>query len=95
MALLAERYLDTSQPPDAGTVGGNSNRFQASVLVDHPVLSELQPDSGSAPAEVTSPARCNIDNEVPLARDAARRLCCDASLVVLHEQGGKTLDVER
>lgn len=95
LALLAEHYLDISQSPGNIKLGGNSDRFQVSVLVDHPVLSDLQPVLGSDPSDLTSSPRCEIDNEVSLARDTVRRLCCDASLIALHERGGKTLDVGR
>lgn len=95
LELLAERYLDISQSPGQLTLGGNSDRFQVSVLVDHSVLSDLQPASECDPTDSTSHLRCEIHDEVSLPRDTVRRLCCDTSLITLHEQHGKTLDVER
>src|SRR4051794_33645173 len=64
------------------------DRYQVVVHVDEPALAPGVPGA----AEV--PARCELHG-APIARETARRLCCDAGIVPLLERGGSTLSVGR
>jgi hypothetical protein len=60
------------------------DRYQVVVHVDSAALAE---GDGSS-------SRCEL-HDAPIARETARRLCCDAGLVPILERGGSTLSVGR
>jgi hypothetical protein len=88
LVVLADTLL--AGGPRERTAG---DRYQVVVHVDAGMLAEPEPE----PVEQTEPARagrCELD-EAPLARETARRLCCDAGLVPIVERAGATLSVGR
>jgi hypothetical protein len=71
---------------------GNStsaDRYQVVVHVDAEALQRPAPDNDAAAG------RCELDEGVPLTREAARRLTCDAAIVRILERDGKPLSVGR
>jgi hypothetical protein len=77
---LADRAL--AAPVDAARTGGD--RHQVVVHVDVDALRAEDSDG-----------RCELEDQVPIATETARRLCCDASLVGVLERGGRALSVGR
>lgn len=76
---LAENGLAATA---SGSTGGD--RYQLVVHVDQAALSV----DGEA-------VRCELENGLPLPRETARRMACDASLVRLSERDGSVLSVGR
>jgi hypothetical protein len=72
---------DTALAHDAARTGGD--RYQVVVQVDETALAA--DDHGA----------CTVDDGPALAPETARRLACDASLVILRESAGTPLDVGR
>jgi hypothetical protein len=62
-----------------------AGRPEVTVLVDVEALA----------AEDSAPGRCELEGGAPLATETARRLCCDAGIVVSTHRNGKVLDVGR
>ena len=79
LLALAETSLDAA----AGSA--SADRYQVVVHVDANQLAARPEESG----------RCELDQGIPLPREAARRLACDASLVRIVERDGRPLSVGR
>jgi hypothetical protein len=79
LVVLADALL--AGGPRERTAG---DRYQVVVHVDADALA-AEDDEGH---------RCEL-GEAPIARETARRLCCDAGIVPIVERGGSTLSVGR
>ncbi|MDX6658598.1 MAG: hypothetical protein QOH62_3391 [Solirubrobacteraceae bacterium] len=85
LVVLADSLL-TSGPRER-TAG---DRYQVVVHVDAATLADPAPELPAA-----SSARCELEAGPMLARETARRLCCDAGIVPVLEREGKALSVGR
>ncbi|TML07897.1 MAG: DUF222 domain-containing protein [Actinobacteria bacterium] len=83
LVVLADSLL--ANGPRERTAG---DRYQVVVHVDTAALVE---EEDVAPSDG---ARCDLA-DAPIARETARRLCCDAGIVPILERGGSTLSVGR
>jgi hypothetical protein len=79
LVVLADTLLASG--PRERTAG---DRYQVVVHVD---VASLAGSDGDAP-------RCDL-HDAPIARETARRLCCDAGIVPIRERGGAALSVGR
>jgi hypothetical protein len=70
--------------------GSSAERYQVVVHVD---AAQLVAGAGDEGPE--GEGRCELENGVPLPREAVRRLGCDASLVRIVERDGRPLSVGR
>jgi hypothetical protein len=96
-ALAALR--GSAEPREDGESASTTGERNADALVAmaggaavHPevtVLVEVEALAGE------SQGRCELDSGAPLATETARRLCCDAGIVVSTHRNGKVLDVGR
>ena len=100
---MAETHLQHS----TGT-SSCADRYQVAVIVDHHLLAEGQrqanldksnsggpvPCDASVSGQVIDP-HCELANGPALPLDAVKRLCCDCSLIAMHEQDGEALSVGR
>lgn len=80
LLALTEHTLD-----DVTRGGSSADRYQVVVHVDASSLTQAGDQDG----------RAELDTGVPLPRQVARRLACDASLVRVVEQDGRPLTVGR
>lgn len=92
---LAESFLASGYRE-----GNAGERYQVVLHVDvssEPAASEpaASEPTTSASAPSAEPAPPYIEGVAALADDTARRLACDASLVVMKEREGETIDVGR
>jgi Domain of unknown function (DUF222) len=65
--------------------GGAGTAPEVTVLVDVEALASAD----------EAPGRCELEGGAPMAAETARRLCCDAGIVVSTHRDGKVLDVGR
>jgi hypothetical protein len=85
---IGERTADALVAMADGALAGGAegrSRPEVTVLVDVEALA----------ADDSAPGRCEIEGGTPLANETARRLCCDAGIVVSTHRNGKVLDVGR
>jgi Domain of unknown function (DUF222)/HNH endonuclease len=85
---VGERTADALVAMAGRAVAGGSGparRPEVTVLVDVEALA----------AEDSAPGRSELEGGTPLATETARRLCCDAGIVVSTHRNGKVLDVGR
>ena len=68
-----------------------AERYQVVVHVDAAALAPTEADGESDP----EPHRCELEQGIPLPREAVRRLGCDGSLVRIIERDGDPLSVGR
>jgi hypothetical protein len=80
-ATVGERNADAL----VAMAGGAGAPAEVTVLVDV----EAVASAGEAPG------RCEVEGGVPVAAETARRLCCDAGIVVSTHRNEKILDVAR
>ena len=80
-ATVGERNADAL----VALAGGACTSPEVTVLVD---VEALAADGAAA-------GRCEVNGGAPLAAEAARRLCCDAGIVVSTHRRGSVLDVGR
>jgi len=86
-ATVGERTADALGAMAREALGGgpDSGRPEVTVLVDVEALA----------LEGEAPGRSELEGGIPLATETARRLCCDAGIVVSTHRNGKVLDVGR
>jgi hypothetical protein len=88
---MAERTADALVAMAAAALAGGSaaraasGRPEVTVLVDVEALS----------LDGAAPGRCELDGGAALAAETARRLCCDAGIIVSTHRHGEVLDVGR
>jgi Domain of unknown function (DUF222)/HNH endonuclease len=87
LAAMADRSLSTSPRERTG-----GDRHQIVIHVDQAAFTGELPGSGSASEQVPPPA---IEGAGAVTAETARRLACDASVVLLRELDGKPVSVGR
>jgi hypothetical protein len=85
LLALAESSLE------AGAGSTTADRYQVVVHVEADALGAGGPDS----RDETEARRCELDEGVPLPREAVRRLGCDGSIVRIVERDGRPLSIGR
>jgi hypothetical protein len=91
VAGAGERTADALVAMATGALSGGSvegaatGRPEVTILVDVEALA----------LEGEAAGRCELEGGVPVAAETARRLCCDAGIVVSTQRNGKVLDVGR
>lgn len=88
LAWMADHALAADGEREGRTAG---DRCEVLVHVDSRVLSGEEPPA----TDVTTTPRCDLDAGAPIARETARRLCCDAGLVPVVKDGDRTVAVGR
>jgi len=88
LALMAERSLTTTAAPRLG-----AERREVVLHVDAGALAGA--NDHPAGEHGSPPPRCELQQGPALPAQTARRLACDASLVVIAERHGQPLDVGR
>jgi hypothetical protein len=83
--LAADALLAVAQAALARGAAGRATAAEVNVLVDVEALA----------LEGEAPGRCELDGGAALAAETARRLCCDAGIVISTHRNGKVLDVGR
>jgi hypothetical protein len=97
----AEPFEDAESAPTAGertadalvAMAGRAHPDGA-ARAGHPEVTVLV-DVEALSAQDSAPGRCELGGGAPLATETARRLCCDAGIVVSTHRNRKVLDVGR
>lgn len=95
---MADRLLTTNPAPRSG-----AERYEVVLHVDAPVLAGATDDLAADDVATDDPAdelgsprpRCELEQGPSLPAETARRLACDASLVVIAERDSQPLNVGR
>jgi len=86
LLALAESSLE------AGAESTTADRYQVVVHVEAEALAAADTESESDDAGAR---RCELDDGIPLPREAVRRLGCDGSIVRILERDGRPLSIGR
>jgi hypothetical protein len=86
LLALAESSLES------GAASTTADRYQVVVHVEADALASVEASGDNHDAGAH---RCELDEGIPLPREAVRRLVCDASIVRIVERDGRPLSIGR